>query len=162
MAELQLQRTARRTYAVDGIGSLRFDGVFSRAATAQAGGLTLRFARPRLWARTIEATGATGQGVGSFEPRTFRRGGALRWGGRDLSLRAASAWRERYALADGDTELAVLDGKGWGRKPVKISIDDPAAVDPGLLLFAAFVVRGLAEDASSVAGATASTAATSG
>jgi len=37
--------------------------------------------------------------------------------------------------------------------------DDPAAVEPGLLLFAAFVVRGLAEDASGAAGAAAGTAA---
>ena len=33
-----------------------------------------------------------------------------------------------------------------------MSVDDPGALDPGLLLFAAFVVRGLAEDASSAAG----------
>jgi hypothetical protein len=47
---------------------------------------------------------------------------------------------------------------------VKVTVDDPAALDPGLLLFAAFVVRGLAEDASSAAGGAtaASVAATSG
>jgi hypothetical protein len=56
--------------------------------------------------------------------------------------------------------LAVLDAKSWGRTPVKVTVDDPGAVDPGLLLFAAFVVRGLAEDASSAA-VGASTAATS-
>jgi hypothetical protein len=102
--------------------------------------------------------------VGEFEPRTIRRGGALRWAGRELSLRPASAWRERYALADGDRELALLDGKGWGRRPVKVSIDDIGAVEPGLLLFATFVVRGLADDAGAAAGASAaaSTAATSG
>jgi hypothetical protein len=71
-------------------------------------------------------------------------------------LRPASRWRERYALADGDHELAVFEGKGWGRRPVKITVDDPRAPDPGLLLFAAFVVRGLGEDASAAAGATAS------
>ena len=63
------------------------------------------------------------------------------------NLRPASAWRSRYALADGERELAVLDGKGWGKRPVAIVVDDLRAIDPGLLLFAAFVVRGLAEDA---------------
>jgi hypothetical protein len=50
--------------------------------------------------------------VGEFEARTRRRGGMLRWNGRDWILQPASAWRERYALADGDRELALLDGKG--------------------------------------------------
>jgi hypothetical protein len=44
---------------------------------------------------------------------------------------------------------------------VNVSVDEPEAVDPGLLLFAAFVVRGLAEDANTAAAA-GSTAAVSG
>jgi hypothetical protein len=52
--------------------------------------------------------------------------------------------------------LAILDGKGWGQRPVKVTVDDAGAVEPGLLLFAAFVVRGLAEDAGASAGAAAS------
>ena len=73
-----------------------------------------------------------------------------------LMLRPASRWRERHALADGDRELAVFEGKGWGRRPVKVTTDDPAALDPGLLLFAAFLVRGLAEDAGAAAVTTSS------
>ena len=93
----------------------------------------------------------------------LRRGGALRWAERELVLRPASAWRERYALAEGDSELALFDGAGWGRRPVKVTLDDPGALDAGLLLFTAFVVRRLAEDAgSSAAATTSSTAATGG
>jgi hypothetical protein len=136
-----------------GIGALRLEGVASRAATAGAGGRRWRFARPRFWRRTIEATDEAGAVVGSFEPRGMRRGGTLRWAGRQLELRPASRWRGRYALADGERELAVFDGKGWGRRPVGVTIDDPGAVEPGLLLFAAFVVRGLAEDAGAAAAA---------
>ena len=79
-------------------------------------------------------------------------------------MRPASMWRERYALAVGDHEFAIFDGKSWGKRPVRITIADPSGVEPGLLLFAAYVVRALAEDAdSAAAGATtASTAATSG
>jgi hypothetical protein len=43
-----------------------------------------------------------------------------------------------------------------------LTVDDGEHLDPGLLLFATFVVRGLAEDAGSAAAAGASTAATSG
>jgi hypothetical protein len=166
MAELELTRTPndRRLYVLEGVGTLRLEGFGSRAATAEAHGNSWRLVRRRWWHRDIQATDATGVVVGVFEPRTIRRGGALRWAGQELSLRPASAWRERYALADGARELALLDGKGWGRRPVKVSINDLGAVEPGLLLFATFVVRGLADDAGAAAGASAatSTAATSG
>ncbi len=88
--------------------------------------------------------------MGSNLPQLRRT--ALSWAGRELALRPASRWRERYALADGDSELALFDGRGWGRRPVRVSVNDTSAVEPGLLLFAAFVVRGLAADASSAAG----------
>lgn len=81
----------------------------------------------------------------------LRRGGTVRWLDRELALRPASPLRERYALRAGDLELAVLDAKSCGRKPVTILIDDDEKIDPGLILFAAFVVRGLAEDAATSA-----------
>jgi hypothetical protein len=165
MAELELtrSRTDRRLYELEGVGTLRLEGVLTRSATAEAGAATWSFDRRGFWRTTIEATDAAGAVVGSFDPRTLRRGGSVRWGGRELELRPASMWRDRYALADGDRELAVLDGKSWGKRPVKVTIGDPRAVEPALLLFAAFVVRGLAEDASAAAGAaTASTSATVG
>jgi hypothetical protein len=154
MPDLELRRspTERRLYTLEGVGTLRLEGFFSRAATAEADGKRWRFARRDFWMRRLEAADVTGATVGSFEPRTVRRGGVLYWGQRELALRPASAWRERYALFDADDELALFDGKGWGRRPVTVSIDDPSELDPGLLLFAAFVVRGLAEDASSTAG----------
>jgi hypothetical protein len=51
-------------------------------------------------------------------------------------------------------------GRSWGRRPVRITVEDFAALEPGLLLFTAFVVRGLAEDAASAAGAGAATSTT--
>jgi hypothetical protein len=153
MADLELKRTPddRRLYVLEGVGSLRLQGLASRAATAAAGGSRWRIGRPRFWQRVVQATDESGTVVGEFEPRGLRRGGTLRWAGRELTLQPASNWRERYALADGDRELATLDGKGSGRRPVKVTVDDSAAAEPGLLLFAAFVVRGLAEDAGSAA-----------
>ena len=153
MAELELTRSSidRRLFELEGVGTLRFRGMISPSATAEAGGRQWRIARVGFWRRSIEATDETGEVVGHFDPHGFRRGGTLRWGARDLALRAASSWRERYALVEEERELALLDGKDWGRRPVKVVVDDAAEVEPGLLLFAVFVVRGLADDASGAA-----------
>lgn len=161
MADLELTRSPddRRLYVLADVGTLRLHGFASRSAIAEAGGTAWRIARRGWWPRLIEATDSTGTAVGVFTPRGLRRGGRVIWVGRELTLRPASSWRERYALADGSRELAVIEGKGWGRRPVKVVTDDVEAAEPGLLLFAAFVVRGLAADAGSAAAA-GSTAAT--
>jgi hypothetical protein len=149
VGELELTRTPgdRRLYALADVGTLRLKGWASRGASAEASGRSWELARRGFWGRAVEAADATGTTVGRFTGRSVRRGGTLRWLDRELMLRPASRWRERYALADGDREIALFDGKGWGRRPVKVTVEEPGAVDPGLLLFAAFVVRGLAEDA---------------
>ena len=165
MADLELTRMPgdRRLYALDGVGTLRLKGFALRSATAEAGGERWRIARRGFWQRRVEAVDEAGITVGEFESSGLKRGGMLRWAGRSFALRSASSWRERYALWDGDREIAVLDGKGWGRRPVKvITIGDSEAAEPGLLLFAAFVVHGLAEDASGAAGAGAGAAVSGG
>ena len=160
--ELKRSPTDRRLYALERVGTLRLEGLFSRSATAEADGRSWHFNRRGFWQRLRQATDAEGTVVGEFEPRSVRRGGTLRWAGRELTLRPASSWRERYALADGDRELALLDGKSWGRRPVKVTVDEAEAIEPGLLLFAAFVVRSLAEDAGGDSGAGAVTASSAG
>jgi hypothetical protein len=158
LADLELTRSQGdgRQYDLAGVGTLRLHGLFSRTAVAEADGSRYRFTTSGVFRREATATDATGAVVGEFEARTLRRGGALRWAKREFVVRPASAWRERYALAECDRELALFDGKGWGRRPVKVTMDDPAALDAGLLLFTAFVVRRLAEDAGSSAAAAAS------
>src|SRR4051812_8798197 len=159
MAELELTRTRedRNLYALEGVGTLQLRGWLTKSATAEAGGRSWEITRRGVFAPVTEASDASGAIVGSFRGRTIKRGGTLTWAERELALRPASMWRERYALADGERELAILEGKGWGKRPVKVVVDDPAAVEAGLLLFTAFVVRGLADDAGSTAGATAAT-----
>ena len=164
MTELELTRTPhdRRLYSLDGIGAIRIEGLFSNSATAQAGDKTWRLTRRGIWHPIIEATDDIGAFMGQFVPRDIRRGGTLRWAGHELQLRPVSALRERYALRDQATDLAILDGKSWGKRPVKITLPDPAALDPGLLLFAAFIVHRLAANAdSSAAGAAAAVSASS-
>jgi hypothetical protein len=159
MTELELTRTPedRRAYALDGVGTLRLEGVFSRTATAEAAGQSWRFAHRGLWQRAMEATDAAGTAVGEFAPRSIRRGGALSWRGREYTLQPVSSFRERYVLSDGERDLALIHGKSWGKRPVKVTLGDPDAVDPALLLFAVFVVRQLASDADSSAGSSTAT-----
>jgi hypothetical protein len=162
MAELELTRSRddRRLYEIAGVGTLRFGGLFSRRATAEAGAAAWSFDRRGVWQTTIEASDATGAVVGLFAARKLRHGGSLRWGDQGFELRSASRWTERYELGDHDRELAVLDAKSWGKRPVKITVDESSLVEPGLLLFAAFAVRQLADDASATAGGASAAAAT--
>ncbi len=162
MAELELTRSDadRRLYRISGVGELRFEGLLSRRAAAKAGGVMWSFAQVGLWKTTLHACDAAGADVGSFTPHTVQRGGSLRWGVHELQLSAATQWRERYALADHGCELAVFDAKSWGKRPVKIVIDNPGLVQPGLVLFAAFTVRQLAADAGATAASAAATAST--
>ena len=163
MTELELTRTRgdRRLYSLEGIGTVRLQGMFARSATAEATGRSWRFSRRGLWQRVMEATDGAGVLEGEFVPRDIRRGGALRWGGREFTLHPASPLRERYTLSAGDRDLILLDGEGWGRRPVKIILVDPDAIESGLLLFTAFVVHQLAVKAANATSAS-STAALSG
>lgn len=162
MTDLEFTRSAddRRLYVLGDLGSLRLEGLFARGAVAEVGARSWRFARRGVFTARAEARDAAGTIVGAFTPRAVRRGGEIEWAKRTYELRTASVWRERYAIVDSDQEVAFFDGKGWGRKPVHVQLDDAHRLDPALVLFAAFVVRSLADDAGSAAAAGASTAAT--
>jgi len=153
MTELALTRSSRdsRRFDLAGIGVLRLGGWASRWATAEAGERRWGLARRGIFRARIEATDPAGSVVGTFEGRSLKRGGALLWEGHGYVLRPDSRWTERYALVDGERRLALLEGQGWGKRPVRVDIDDEA-IDPGLLLFTAFVVRALAEDATASSG----------
>jgi hypothetical protein len=153
MKELELTRTPqdRRLYTLEGVGTIRLAGMFSKNATAQTAVDTWRITCRGFWKPIIEATDAAGVIVGEYMPRDIRRGGTLRWADRELTLGPISALRERYALREQARDLAVLDGKSWGKRPVKLTLPDPDAIAPDLLLFAAFIVHRLAVNADSAA-----------
>ena len=44
----------------------------------------------------------------------------------------------------------MIWARNWGKRPARVVGDDLTALDPGLLLFATFVVRVLAEEWASV------------
>ena len=156
--ELTRSRDDRRTYVLEEVGTVRVGGWLGGPATIDVAGERWEVRRRGILRRVTEATDAAGAVVGRFGPQGWRRGGSLWWRGRELALTPSSMWRERYALTEGGRELASLEGKGWGRRPVRIAVEDLAAVDPALLLFAALVVRSLAEDAGSSSAATTSAA----
>lgn len=165
MTELELTRDAhdRRLYRLAGVGEVRVEGLFSRDAAAEAGGRSLRFSRRGLWQRQLEATDAAGTTVGQFRPREIRRGGALRWDGRELELKPVSVLRERYVLSREGTDLALFEARGWGKRPVKVTLTaEGRALEPALLLFAAFVAQQLAASAADSAGAGSSAVMASG
>lgn len=149
MAELELIRILgeRRLYALEGVGTLRITRWTWRAATVEVDPLSWQIARRGIFRPVIQAVAASGAVVGTFKGDTLRGGGTLQWANRSLTLRRDSLWRQRYAIVDGDRQLVVFKGKGWGKHPVKVSVDDLAAIDPGALLFAVFVVLALARDA---------------
>jgi len=154
MPDFELTRTRedRDRYELEGVGTLRLEGMFSTRATAEAAGQQWQIGRRGFW-RQRQVPDAAGVVVGTFD-RRLRGGGALTWEGRELVLERASVWRERYALVEGERELVLYEARSWGKRPVTVTIDDPGALDPGLLLFGAFVARSLAHDSAS-AGSTA-------
>lgn len=150
MTQLQLTRTRgdRRLFELRDVGTLRMTGLLGRSsAIAEAGGrawqLTWRgFLRP-----VVRATDAAGGVVGEYEVRRlFQPGGMLRWGERRLELRRDSDSRGRYVMVDGGRDLATIDGRSRGASPLTMTVGEPDAIDPGLLLFVAFLVRALAQD----------------
>ncbi len=131
----------RRLHAFKGVGTLRLAGWTSRAATAEAAGLSWQITYRGIWRPVIQAADAAGTIVGEFKGRTLHRGGVLRWSDRELTLRPHSFWRERYVLAEDNRKLATIEGEGWGARPVNVTVDDAAEIEPGPLLFAAVTVQ---------------------
>jgi hypothetical protein len=140
----------RRLYALDGVGTLRLTGWASRTATADAGGPAWQMTYRGLLQPVIQATDAAGAIAGEFRARTLHRGGPLRWADRELLVRPDSLWRERYVVVEDDRRLATIEAKGWTRQPVNLRVDGAAELEPGLLLFAVFVVGTLAQSAPGV------------
>ena len=159
LISLELTRTPgdRHLFELKGVGTLRLEAGFSRRAVAAGtGGQHWEIARRperRRFARrgdlivVITATEPSGTAAGEFQGRARIRGGMLRWGTHDLKLCSSSSWRPRYALLGDERQLATIEGKGWGKRPVKLTIVTGVTVEPGLLLLAAFAVGALTEDA---------------
>jgi hypothetical protein len=162
LTELELTRVPddRRLYRLDGIGTVRLEGWFGRSGSAEVDGRRWRFCRRGLWRRLIQATDISGALASEFAPRDIRRGGALRWGTRELELKPLGM-RERYALVENERDLAHFDAKGWGKRPVKVTLTaDRDEIQAELLLFAAFIVHQLASDANTAASTGATVAST--
>ena len=149
--DLELNRSPQdtRLYALEGVGKVRIEGRFATRATAKVADGRWTFARR---AGRVVALDPAGEVAGRFSPHLLGGSGTLTWRDREFGLGGASGRRERYALVDGDRELAQLDAGTWGKRPVAISIVDLGDVEPALLLFTAWVVRLLARGPTAAAG----------
>jgi hypothetical protein len=69
MADVELTRVPgdRRLYAIEGYGTLRFEGLASRVATAEVAGRRWRITPGRFWSRDVVATDEAGAAAG-LEP----------------------------------------------------------------------------------------------
>jgi hypothetical protein len=143
--ELTRDRSDADTFLLDGVGSLRFEGWGIRRATLEAEGRTWHAGRAGFWRRRVEATDAAGTVVAHFAPQLLSQGGALDAGGRVFELTAAAFAKKRYVLREAALELAVFPAASWGKRTT-VAVGDREAVDPLLLLFCAFVSRGLSAD----------------
>ena len=133
-----------RLYLVKGIGTLRVTGWTWREATAEAGGRSWQITRHGICPPVIQAADVAGDIVGEFSGRWLHHGAALRWSNGELGLRIDRIRQDRYILMDDDRKLATIDGVGSNKRPLNITINDTADIDPGSLLFAIYVVRTLA------------------
>ena len=163
--QLELRRVPdeRHAYFIDGIGRLRRDGgMFSSSFVGEAAGHSWRFAGRGLMQHTLEATDSNGAVIGRFVPNTIRRGGHLEWGARQLMLNPATRSRDGYVVREEDRDIIRIENRSWGRRPLKLTLIGADPIEPGLVLFTAFVVHRLADnDASAAASVVAVTAASS-
>jgi hypothetical protein len=142
MSRLELARSPEdpRLYVLPGVGELRTGGLLTGGRVeATAGGRTYTFATRGRVRRVPTATDAFGEEVG-------QRSGSesLVWRSTPWDLRPSFEGPVAfYALArpGEEREVARLLPTGWGKRPVPIVVDDSARLDPGLVLFAIFVMR---------------------
>lgn len=148
MGDLALVRSAddRRRYDIDGVGSLRRVGLFSRTTLLFPDGGEPLTAQSRVsLSGAAEVVAPGGDVVGEFaEQALLGHGGDLTWRGRRLRLGSGTVLISRYVLRDGDTTLLEVQARGWGDRPVDVSLGEEA-VDPGLVLFALWLTQGFVD-----------------
>ena len=97
----------------------------------------------------------TGAPVGRFGPEGWRRGGPLWWDGRELALQAVQRLAGALRAGGGRPRARPAGGQGVGQPArARSGVDDLRPSTPRCCCSPAYVVRALAEDAGSTAGAT--------
>jgi hypothetical protein len=141
------------TLAFDGIGTIRFETWrvgfgrlsapvwgSSRAALEASGG-TWQARVAGLLSRRIVATDTVGALAARFTPKLLSRGGNVEVGAWTYTLGATG---RRYVLREREAELVTVCPSASSRRPLTVTLADPRAIDPLLVLFAAFVAHRLA------------------
>ena len=150
MAELTLTEDPgdKRHWTLEGVGDLRWEkGLFKNGeARLEASGASWSLERSTFSSKA-KALDATGSEAARYEPKVaFSRGGELVVGGRSWTLKPASHWKNRFALLDGEAELATIETEGWAQRKVEVALEQEGAVPGEVLLMACWLVRGFAEE----------------
>lgn len=134
-------------WVLPGVGTLGRTGRISRAATAEAGERSWDARALWLGPDRLHRIRRDGRRRRRAERPVDAPGGDAAWAGRDFTLRPDRQRRVGYVLLDDERRLALMTAKREGRRPLDVAIEDPA-VDPGLLLFVAFIVQAYSDEAS--------------
>jgi hypothetical protein len=161
MGDLVLSRSVedRRRFDLEGVGSLRRVGLFSRTTLLFPSGGEPLTAQSRVGlSGGAEALAPGGEVVGEFTSQALLgHGGEIAWRGRWLDLRSGTVLISRYVLRDGDTTLLEVQARGWGESPADVTIG-AEPVDPGLVLFVLWLTQGFVDhDAGATTAATTTT-----
>jgi hypothetical protein len=137
-----------REYQFVGVGTLALHGVFSRSATATAGATRWEFQRRGglVTRPSYVALDAAGARVGEFSKGVFTFG-SVRWEDRTLTIGSAVTIGSRYVFDEDGQELALIESNRWAQASKRVMINPNVELDPGLLLFAAFVAYRIPRDA---------------
>src|ERR1700678_2249060 len=148
MTVLTLDRTTRGQYALGEVGSLRNLKRFSAEIRAGDAAWTLRRALGGAGEVINASDSASGARVGRYVPRGFLhlRGvfrGTLTAGGTSYDWRAKHQLSSHFAVSCRSLELAHFDA-GPQAQPVRVEIEDLAAIEPLVLLFCCHLVKQMA------------------
>jgi hypothetical protein len=151
MTLLTLDRTARGQYVLGEVGSLRNLKRFSAEIRAGEEAWTLRRALGGM-GQVVNATDSvSGARVGRYLPRGFLHlrgvfGGKLTAGEKSYDWRAKHQLSSHFWVSLGGVELAHFDA-GSQAQPVRVQIEDVAALEPLALLFCCHLVKQMADTA---------------
>jgi hypothetical protein len=145
MARLALTRSPedRKLYVLPGVGELRVARWPGKAVEATAGGRTYTFAPRGQEHRVPTATDAFGAEVGHQHGSWSLIWRSAKW---DLDFMPDISGSYALRRRGEEREVAYLALTGWGKRPVPIVLDDDARLDPGLVLFAMYLMNRFAEE----------------
>ena len=143
-----LQKVERRTYALAGVGKLRFEKFWGDDAVAETDASTWSLERRGLLnPRAIAIDVPTGSVAAVVRLGHLSEGGTLEFDGIEIDWRGSDALTGGWCLARGSSELVRFHGSGWGPQPIRIAVADSGqSFPPVALLLGCWLARRVARN----------------